>query len=31
LHEIETGVTRGSVDMLKRLAEALGVLVDDLV
>ena len=31
VHEIETGKKRGSVDTLKRLAEALGVLVDDLV
>lgn len=30
VHEIETGKKRGSVDTLKRLAEALGVLVDDL-
>lgn len=30
-HEIETGKKRGSVDTLKRLAEALGALVDDLV
>ena len=31
VHEIETGKKRGSVDTLKRLAEALGVRVDDLV
>ena len=31
VHEFETGKKRGSVDTLRRLAEALGVLVDDLV
>lgn len=31
VHEIETGKKRGSVATLKRLAEALGVLVDDVV
>ena len=30
VHEIETGKKRGSVDTLKRLAAALGVLVDDI-
>lgn len=29
VHEIETGKKRGSVDTLKRLAEALGVRLDD--
>ncbi len=31
VHEIETGKKRGSVETVKRLAEALGVRVDDLV
>jgi len=31
VHEIETGKKRGAVDTLKRLAEALGMRVDDLV
>lgn len=31
VHDIETGKRRGSVDTLKKLADALGVTVDDLV
>jgi ribosome-binding protein aMBF1 (putative translation factor) len=31
VHEVETGKKRGSVETVKRLAEALGVRVDDLV
>lgn len=31
LHDIETGKSRGSVDTLKAVAEALGVAMDDVV
>lgn len=31
LHDIETGKSRGSVDTLKAVAEALGVALDDVV
>lgn len=31
IHEIETGKKRGSIDTMKKLADALGLTVDDLI